>query len=151
MISGSRKNKSSCIYQYEVGVSTPQHQTQRDNPERSYAQRLCLVEPNHCIQVPRWPHTRNIVAAGTIPQRDPAVFLLAKCFFLRPGVPCQCQKPHMFRKIMFVGLAAEDGKAKKTLCSSRCVVFCPWYPRPRKNGVAKKHFGLPLNSRRYIM
>ncbi len=49
-------------------------------------------------------------------QRDPEVFLLAKCFL--GGLGYQDKKPHILRKIMvFVGPAAEGGKANKPLGS----------------------------------
>ncbi len=65
-------------------------------------------------------------------------FLFGQKVFGRPGVP-RPKNHKLSGNEWFVGLAAEGGKAKKTLVSGKGVGLWPWYPRPPKKHLANKN------------
>ena len=58
----------------------------------------------------------------------------------------KAQKKTCSGKCWLFGLAALGGKAKNQTCLEK-VWFVAWYPRPPKNHLPQKHFGIPLNHR----
>ncbi len=75
---------------------------------------------------------------------DPEVFV-GQVVCWRPGAP-RPKPPHVSRKRVVFGLAAESGKARKPLVSGKCVVCWPWYPSIQKIVWPKKHFGICLTN-----